>query len=79
MIRWLFLAAGLLYMLLLVVFWTFVRVADRAGGVTIGPASGPAGRPCPVCASGDVYVDADDVCLCASCRASYPLSAGVSS
>lgn len=31
-------------------------------------------RPCPMCGSSDVFVDADDVCFCPCCLASYPLS-----
>lgn len=75
--RWLFLG-GLVYMVLLVVFWTFLAAAARADRVTLDPP--PAGRPCPVCASGDVYVDSDEMCLCASCGSAFPVvkAAGVS-
>lgn len=71
LMRWLFLG-GLVYMVLLVVFWTFLAAAARADRVTLDPP--PAGRPCPVCASGDVYVDTDEMCLCTSCRAVYALA-----
>lgn len=73
--RWIFLAAGIAYVAVLVIVWSALCAASWADRVIEGADFDAApSRRCPVCDSTDVYVDVDDICLCITCRASYPLS-----
>lgn len=73
--RWIFLAAGIAYVAVLVIVWSALRAASWADQLIddLEPNGEPA-RPCPVCDSTDVYVDGDAVCFCITCRASYSLN-----
>ena len=71
MIRWVFLAAGVLYLLFLTVFWSLLRVASAADDGVFDIEPDPPGRPCPLCTSSNVYTDLDGICFCITCRASY--------
>lgn len=72
MTRWIIIGL-LIYVLFVFAAWSLCRAAAIESD-TFDWGRDPDPRPCPSCHSSDVYVDGDDVCLCITCRASYPLT-----
>lgn len=71
--RWLILAAAVLYALVLFVAWSLCRVAALADDAMFDAEPDRAER-CPLCTSPNVHVAADRRRMCRSCLAVYPLS-----
>ena len=74
MTRWWILAGVVVYMLVVFVALSLCRAAGLADDAMFDWEHDERGRPCPMCGTPDVFVDADDVCFCPCCLASYPLS-----
>lgn len=73
MTRWIILGI-VVYLVVTFVGLSLCRAASDADDAMFDWDRDDRGRPCPMCGTPDVFVDADDVCFCPSCMASYPLS-----
>lgn len=72
--RWWIVAGIGVYLLVTFFGLSLCRAASLADDDMFDCEHDDRGRPCPMCGSSDVFVDADDVCFCPCCLASYPLS-----
>lgn len=73
MTRWI-IAGIVVYLLVMFVALSLCRVASHADEAMFDWEPDPTPQPCALCGTPDVYVDADDVCFCPCCLASYPRS-----
>ena len=70
--RWII--AAVIYLVFVFFVLSLCRAAAVADEAMFDWEHDLEGRPCPLCGTPDVYVDADDVCFCPCCLASYPLA-----